>query len=286
MTVIVKTPPARKATTRLLWLDLTRKCQLACGHCYNSSGPSGSHGTMTREDWVGVLDQAAACGVRGVQFIGGEPTMHPDFTALVDHALNAGLEVEVYSNLVHVSQECWEIFRRKGLALATSYYSGRAETHNAMTGRRSHGRTRENIARAVRLGIPLRVGVVTGDEEQAAGARRDLEALGVERIGIDHVRPFGRGGQGRVPDTAKLCGRCGSGVAAIGPTGEVSPCVFSGWMGVGNVRHTPLAAILGGEAMTRATTAIQGAAGRNDPCGPDDEECTPGFPGSSCSPRN
>lgn len=47
---------------------------------------------------------------------GGEPTMHPNFTDLVDHALTIGLHVEVYSNLVHVSNECWDVFRRKGLA--------------------------------------------------------------------------------------------------------------------------------------------------------------------------
>lgn len=41
--------------TRLLWLDLTRRCQLECGHCYNDSGPKGTHGSMEREDWLGVL---------------------------------------------------------------------------------------------------------------------------------------------------------------------------------------------------------------------------------------
>ncbi|MFE1963242.1 radical SAM protein [Streptomyces sp. NPDC059479] len=95
---------------------MTRKCQLNCAHCYNASGPEGTHGTMTREDWISVLEQAAAYGVRNIQFIGGEPTMHPNFTDLVDHALTIGLNVEVYSNLVHVSNECWEVFQRKGLA--------------------------------------------------------------------------------------------------------------------------------------------------------------------------
>ncbi|GAA1175069.1 hypothetical protein GCM10009654_35340 [Streptomyces hebeiensis] len=280
------TTSAEKTATRLLWLDLTRKCQLNCAHCYNASGPAGTHGTMSRKDWISVLDQAAACGVRDIQFIGGEPTMHPDFADLVDHALALGLDVEVFSNLVHVSSKCWEVFQRKGLSLATSYYSHRAEEHDAMTDRRSHNRTRINIQRAVGLGIPLRVGIIdSGEGLGAVEARQDLEALGVRELRVDHVRPFGRGSQGQAPDMANLCGRCGTGRAAISPTGEVSPCVFSAWMNVGSVMSTPLATILSGDAMERANSSIRAAAGGGDD-DDNDDECSPGYPGSECTPRN
>lgn len=292
---IAEVTTAERTATRLLWLDLTRNCQLQCTHCYNSSGPEGTHGAMTRDDWIRVLDQAASCGVRRVQFIGGEPTMHPAFAELVDHALNVGLSVEVYSNLVHISAECWKLFQRQGLSLATSYYSEQAEEHNAMTGRPSHRRTRANIKEAARLGIPLRVGVVVGSEAQRVSeTRRELEELGVTRIGVDHVRPFGRGAEGLAPDPANLCGRCGSGAAAISPSGDVSPCVFSDWMSVGNVRNVPLAAILSGVAMAEATTVIRrsvrdGGGDDKDRCDPacePNEECSPGFPSAECDPRS
>lgn len=110
-----------KTAARFLWLDLTRKCQLSCVHCYNSSGPNGTHGTMGRKDWLSLLDQAADCDVRHVQLIGGEPTLHPDTAELVDHALALGLAVEVYSNLVHVTDVWWRLLRRPGVAHATSY---------------------------------------------------------------------------------------------------------------------------------------------------------------------
>ncbi len=305
---IARTSQTEHATTQLLWLDLTRKCQLKCTHCYNASGPDGTHGTMTREDWISVLDQAANCGVRNVQFIGGEPTLHPAFADLVDHALTIGLQVEVYSNLVHVSAECWALFQREGLTLATSYYSDQAEEHNAMTGRRSHRRTRANIERAVGLGIPLRVGIISADEGRTVDqTQRDLESVGVTRIGVDHVRPFGRGAHDQTPpNPANLCGRCGTGRAAISPTGDVSPCVFSDWMSVGNVKDSPLATILYGNAMNQANTSIQDAVrndddpcfpeAANDPaplchpydppiCRPNNEECEPGVPDSHCLPR-
>jgi MoaA/NifB/PqqE/SkfB family radical SAM enzyme len=33
---------------------------------------------MSRSEWCRVIDEAAMLGVQLVQFIGGEPTLHPD----------------------------------------------------------------------------------------------------------------------------------------------------------------------------------------------------------------
>lgn len=295
--------PADPSRMRLLWLDLTRSCQLTCTHCYNDSGPGGNHGAMSREDWLGVLDQAADHGTTGVQLIGGEPTMHPHFAELVDHALDIGLAVEIFSNLVHVSERCWTLFQRERVSVATSYYSANAVEHDAVTGRTSHRRTRANIQRAVGLGVRLRVAVIGNDDARIQAAHRDLKALGVVRVGTDRVRPFGRGSVSGPPDMSSLCGGCGDGTASIGPDGTVSPCVFSTWIDIGNVRRTPLADILGGAPIAEATAGIRravraarGCSPDNAPCspdnappqtcGPDDnEECSPGTPPSTCNPR-
>lgn len=237
---------------------------------------------MTREDWFGVLDQGAGVGVRAVQMVGGEPTMHPDFGDLVEHALTLGLTVEVFSNLVHVSPANWDLFQRPGVRLATSYYSDDEAEHNAITGRDSHRKTRANIARALELGIPVRTGVIAVQESQRVQqARADLKGLGIAQTGTYSLRHFGRG-QGEHPacDLAELCGRCGDGRAAIGPDGAVSPCIMSGWLKAGSVRTTPLADILSGEEMAGLTATIPTRL-KSDPCGPDDGPCGPS---DNCAP--
>jgi MoaA/NifB/PqqE/SkfB family radical SAM enzyme len=276
--------------TRMLWLDLTRKCQLECAHCYNDSGPRGGHGTMTRDDWMRVVDQAAANDVGHVQLIGGEPTLHPDGLDIAEHALDVGMRVEVFSNLVHVTAAWWDLLRREGMSLATSYYAKDAGTHNRITGRPSHRHTRANIRKAIVMGLPLRVGIITTAQEDVEAARRDLEDLGVARISVDHVRPFGRGADGQAPDVSGLCGACGDGRAAVSPDGTVSPCVFSTWMRAGNIQDGALADILSGPDMAQARGTIR--AGRKDdppilvPCSPDKDICKPGGPPSECDPRS
>jgi hypothetical protein len=289
--VTVTDPAAPAVRTRMLWLDLTRKCQLECAHCYNSSGPDGGHGDMTRADWLGVVGQAAEAGTELVQLIGGEPTLHPDALDIIEHALHLRLSVEVYSNLVRISNAWWNLFQRDGVSVATSYYSHDPARHGQMTGRpASHRHTRTNIVTAVELGVPLRVGIITTDGLGVGKTRSDLESLGVTRIGVDHVRPFGRGSEGSAPDVSGLCGACGDGRASIGPDGAVSPCVFSGWMSVGSIHDGTLVDILSGLGMAKARERI--AAGKKDdpppnpiPCGPDTDICKPGGPPSNCRPR-
>ncbi|WP_341275063.1 radical SAM protein [Streptomyces kasugaensis] len=120
-------------TPKVVALEITGACQLQCTQCFAESGPHGTHGAMTADDWRRVISDAASLGVREVQLIGGEPTMHPAWAELVDHALCLGIGVEVYSNLFHIKPGWWSALAREGVKLATSYYSDRAEEHDAIT---------------------------------------------------------------------------------------------------------------------------------------------------------
>lgn len=213
--------------TSFLWLEVTGKCPLSCRHCYADSGPSGTHGSMTRSDWHRVLGEAVELRVEMVQFIGGEPTLYPDLVPLIEYALARGLAVEVFSNLVHVTNEMWDVFSRPRVSLATSYYSDDPAQHAAVTGRPSYTRTKANIAEAVRRGIPLRAGVIDlGDGQRADAAQAELVELGVPSVGYDRVRQVGRGVRDRQASTEQLCGQCGDDVAAISPTARSGHACF------------------------------------------------------------
>lgn len=249
----------RLAPLSFLWLELTGRCQLACRHCYADSSPAGTHGSMTSTDWVRVIDDAADCGARVVQFIGGEPTLHPALPELIDHALSRALAVEVFTNLVHITDELWDTFAQPGVSLAASYYSDEPGQHAAITGRPSYARTRANITQAVRRGIPLRAGVIDlGDGQRARQAIEELAVLGVRKVGYDRLRQVGRGVRDQQPNAAQLCGRCGDGAAAISPDGSVWPCVFSRWLPIGDVSRQPLREIVSGLPAARTTLAAQG----------------------------
>jgi MoaA/NifB/PqqE/SkfB family radical SAM enzyme len=237
---------------------------------------------MTEADWRSVIAQAVGVGVGMVQFI-GEPTPHPRFAELLAAAIDARLAVEVYSNLTHVKDSWWDLFACPGVSLATSHCSDLAEEHDAITGRPgSHARTLAAIRQAVARQIPLRAGIVAVREGQRTSqARAQLQAIGVNRMKADRLRQLGRAAAAGQPDASQLCGNWGRGMAAILPSGDVCPCVMSRWLTVGNVRDTPLAAILADPAMATAVAAIPALAPGDD-CPPD--HCNPDLDGNDCRP--
>jgi sulfatase maturation enzyme AslB (radical SAM superfamily) len=274
-------PPKAPA---LLECELTGLCNLACGHCYADSSPHGDHGAMTTRDWESVIGQAAALGAKTIQFIGGEPALVPELPRLIRHALAAALKVEVFTSLVRVTGEMWDILTLPGVSLAFSWYTADPAVHARITGSKiAWNATRGNAARAVELGIPVRAEIISVEPGQDTdAARAAMLALGVSRVTVRPVRGLGRaaGGAGS-NDPAQLCGRCGSNTAAIMPDGQLAPCVMGRWLNGGNVRDTPLGALLAGHAWRQALAAVPG---QDRACGP---SCGPsGGDGENCAPDN
>ncbi|MFD8993273.1 radical SAM protein [Streptomyces abikoensis] len=262
-------------------LELTSKCPLRCGMCFAASGPQGTHGTMTRTEWLAVITDAAALDIPLIQLLGGEPTAHPDWIELTEHALTLGLRVEVYSSLYKTHEPWWGVLARENVSLATSYHSDNPEEHDRITGKPgSHRRTRANIQEAVRRGIPLRAGVVEVlPGQRITQARDDLVGLGVTKVRIDRSRAIGRAATAGKPDASELCGRCGRGQLAVLPDGSVAPCVMSRFMPGGSVKNGTLAEILSSPAWRDTVERVPVRS--QDPCDP---ECLPGLDGSDCSP--
>jgi organic radical activating enzyme len=282
---------AARAPLSFVWLEITGRCQLRCAHCYADSGPWRDHGTMTTDDWIRVIDQAADLGVATVQFIGGEPTLHPDLPDMISHSLGRNLAAEVYSNLVHVTPRLWQVFSLSGVRLATSYYSANAKAHERMTRTSSYGPTLANIEEARARDIPMRVGLIELSARQDVDrAKSQLSMLGVEDIRVDQMRAVGRArSRGRLPHVDELCGQCAQGKLAISPSGEIWPCVMSRWMPVGNLSTITLGEADAAARGVRLELAEAFAARNSGPtgCGPDGgHPCGPQMctPHTNCHP--
>lgn len=271
------------ALLRFLSLEITGRCQLSCPSlCYAGSGPTQGHGSMSVEDWLRTIDQAVALGAEEVQLIGGEPTLHPGFVSIAQHAVDSGLRVRVYSNLFRIRDEHWRLLERPGVRLATTYHSSVAAEHDEVTGRQgSHKATRANIVEAVRRGIALNVAVLdAGDPGRANRARAELEALGVREVHVGRVRAVGNAAGTVLPSTAELCGRCGDQRATVLPGGDVAVCEIGRFLTAGSVLDVGLASVLSGPRWAEASASIPR---RTDPmaCHPDcqpsnSDSCDPG----------
>lgn len=196
---------------------------------------------MSCDDWFEVLADAKNNGFQGVQFIGGEPTLHPDLDKLIGYARKVCdfKYIELYSNFSNSLN--WEFLAEMNVALATSFYSKDKYIHNLIV---RHGNGYEkivnNLNTAIALKFPLRVAVIEMLENFNCTDEtvHFLKHLGVKDIRIDKVRKIGRActKNSSFDDLDRqLCGACGINNLMINNEGDVYPCIMSTHRWLGNV---------------------------------------------------
>lgn len=158
---------ARAATARRpisATLELTRRCNLRCAHCYLGD-QADQHRGRDRERGAeavqAALSEWAEAGCLYLLITGGEPMLRPDFAEVYRHARGLGLVVSTFTNGTLVDDGIVGLFREwPPRKVEISLYGATAATHDAATGvPGSHARTWAGIRRLREAGI--RVGLKT-----------------------------------------------------------------------------------------------------------------------------
>ena len=116
---LVVQPGFHLRTPPLAWLELTRKCNLTCEHCYIDAGRKREH-EMPTARWLSLLDEMASMGVWAVAFTGGEPTLHPDFATIVRHARARDLLVGIATHGMFLTEELLDAIPSRGVLISVS----------------------------------------------------------------------------------------------------------------------------------------------------------------------
>lgn len=253
----------RFTALRMIWLEITLVCNEHCAHCYNASGKEHAKDpVLPKEKWFSLLEEARRLGASEVQFIGGEPTLVPWLKEGLIKARELGYEkVELYTNGTKLDKDLLHVIVTHDIHVAVSVYSYEKETHDKITvlpG--SHERTWRNIHILKDAGVSLRLAVVSMPHNQHVSQEtvRILREQGFSNVGIDNVRAFGRALAltKRPPNLNELCGQCWNGTLCITPQGEVSPCIMSRNMKIGDVTLQSLEEILESRESLKAKKAI------------------------------
>lgn len=248
-----------------LWIELTQQCNLRCTHCYAESGPEVRDvNRLTWSEQAQLITDAYALGCRRMQLIGGEPTISKGLPTLIAHAHDLGYDlIEVYTNLVHLSDDLLHCFVEHGVCVATSVYSDNEILHDGVTRTPgSFGKTMASLRRLVSAELAVRASVIEipGSQcESERTARFLTDEVGVQSVRIDRMRPFGRAGSGVEGGLGDLCGSCASGTLCVSPDGEVAPCIMSKRWSVGSVRKQSLAELAHSALLANTRQAIRDA---------------------------
>jgi pyruvate-formate lyase-activating enzyme len=246
-----------------LWLELTRKCNLRCTHCYADSNPSLElNGSMTVEHWKELMVEARDLGCERIQFIGGEVLLAPYLKELIHEARALGFAfIEVFTNATAVTNTTIEYFKKYSVCVAASFYSCDASVHDQITQRPgSWEKTVSALGRLQAADLSIRVGVISlpVNERDVNAAASFVRGLGISDVEIDQVRSVGRA-KGLRPEAdylEELCGQCGRNRLCITAEGEIFPCIMA--------RSTSLGNYISAGGLEHATSRHSLAAFRSD----------------------
>jgi radical SAM protein with 4Fe4S-binding SPASM domain len=92
-------------------LELTRRCNLRCVHCYAGPAVSGAPPEQDIDWWRAILGEMAEAGCLSLLMTGGEPLLRPDFPAVYQRAKELGMLVTVFTNATLIRPGIVDLFR-------------------------------------------------------------------------------------------------------------------------------------------------------------------------------
>jgi radical SAM protein with 4Fe4S-binding SPASM domain len=146
----------------LIAINLTRRCNLACTHCYLDTDTllEGSKDELTAEEVCLLLDEVAECGDGTmVVLTGGEPLVRRDVEDIAAHGVKLGLAMVVGSNGTLLTKSRVEGLKLAGvLGVGISLDSLYPDYHDAFRGMKGcWEKTLTGIENCRRLGLDFQI---------------------------------------------------------------------------------------------------------------------------------
>lgn len=115
-------------------LELTRRCNLKCRHCYLPCSRSGVDAELTTDEWLDIIEQLARNGCLFLLFTGGDPLLRSDFEALYRKAKLSGVLTSVFSNGTLVTDAHCQLFRElPPQNMEITLYGATRDTYESVT---------------------------------------------------------------------------------------------------------------------------------------------------------
>jgi heme d1 biosynthesis radical SAM protein NirJ len=186
----------------VIW-NLTRRCNLACKHCYSISADRAYPGELTTPEIFSVMDDLKAFRVPVLILSGGEPLLHPDIWDISARAKEQGFYVSLSSNGALIDAGNIERIAAMHYDYVGISLDGIGEVHD--TFRRKRGAFDASLA-AVRLcaerglKVGLRFTLTQDNEDQFPALLELMHAEGVQKFYLSHLNYGGRGNLSRGDD--------------------------------------------------------------------------------------
>ena len=186
----------QKPLEPFLFLHITEKCNLRCTHCY--MGEKLEHERYMSPELVSEILKSMRIlyGQYKVYLLGGEPTLHPQFSEVLKICKDEQYKVVLTSNGI-IPEKTWTILTKDQIdCFAFSFDGATQERHEAMRGKNTYAPLLKSIKRAVDTGFQTRLihTITNANITHATDILDSAESLGVGMMSFHYFTPTGAGG--------------------------------------------------------------------------------------------
>ena len=186
----------------VVW-NTTRRCNLACVHCYSQSADRHYADELTTEQGLTLLEDLAAFEVPVVLFSGGEPLLRVDLLELISRARALGMRAVISTNGTLIDEAAAGRFAEVGLSYVGVSLDGLPETNDRFRGRKGAFDAALNGIRCCKkagVKVGLRFTVNRLNVEDVPGIFELLVAEDIPRVCFYHLVYAGRGSKMQADD--------------------------------------------------------------------------------------
>jgi radical SAM protein with 4Fe4S-binding SPASM domain len=166
-------------------IDLTRRCNLKCVHCYlGSHSIAAMQKEMDTVKILSVIDEICDAGCLYLLFTGGEPLLKADFPEIYCYAKNKGMIITVFTNGTLITDEILDLFENLPPHLVEiSLYGATASTYEKISGvTGSYTRCINGINRLLsrKIHVSLKTILMTANSHEFFDIKNISQELGVK----------------------------------------------------------------------------------------------------------
>lgn len=175
----------RKETTGLsaplkISLNITKRCNLRCKHCFTDAGNFDSN-ELTTAELFGFIDQMRKAGSFFITIGGGEPLLRGDLFEIIKYARDNFIAVSIVTNGLLIDEEIAKKFNALNLDTITVSIDGLEKNHDQIRGVGNFRKTVDKIkilrenCRTTKLAARVTINSLNIDEyKELIGLAEDL----------------------------------------------------------------------------------------------------------------
>lgn len=190
---------AHPSAPRYVVWELTLKCDLACRHCGSRAGAARQR-ELTLAECRDVVEELVALGTQEIVFIGGEAYLHPQWLGVVEHAAAKGVRCLMTTGGRRFTPALAQRAANAGLAQVSVSIDGLPATHDhlrAVPGSFEAALQTLRNARAAGIGITANTQFNRLNLPEIESLADLLLAEGIEAWQVQITGPMGRAADGR-----------------------------------------------------------------------------------------